>query len=117
VTTTIDLKARTVDGHTLIVEAEPTAVPGLAIYQLPPEYLPEGWNTWRIVHTSSGLGVGTAPTRGNALGAVAYLADLADWTVDPDTLRVTVDGTAVLWAMHDAGCRATAHRDQQGAAA
>lgn len=125
-TTTIDLRARTADGHTLIVAAEPTAVPGLAIYQLPPEFLAPGWNSWRITHAPSGLAVGTAPSREHALNAVTRLGELGDWTGSPSEINgssltgpATIDPAAVWAALDQAGCNPLGWRTytQQGAAA
>lgn len=112
-TTTVELHARTQAGHTLIVDAEHTTVPGLAIYELHPAFLAPGANTWRIIHAPSGLAIGTAPSRGNALGGVAQLAPLGDWTLSPAELRAGIDGPAVLWAMHDTGCTALAYREPE----
>jgi len=125
-TTPITLTTRTRDGHTLIHQAEQTAVPGLAIYQLPPEFLAPGWNSWRITHAPSGLAVGTAPGRDRALDAVTRLGDLGDWTASPGEINgssltgpATIDPAAVWAALEQAGCNPLGWRtpEQQGAAA
>ncbi|MEU4133608.1 hypothetical protein [Streptomyces wuyuanensis] len=97
--------------HTIIIRGDETHVvdavepaPGLVLFRLPDGMAPNNPRRWRIGHKPSGLAIGDAMQRENGVAGIHAIADLADWTQTPDTIKAAVTDHDVFMALGRADC-------------
>ncbi|KIF02238.1 hypothetical protein PL81_31220 [Streptomyces sp. RSD-27] len=78
-------------GQRFTVRLAHRIAPGLLVYRIPDGMHISSPHRWRIGHETSGRSIADAMNREDAFAGAQFLADMADWTQDRETLRTSLN--------------------------